>query len=72
MHGYAYIETVVGDWLTVSDYGGCEEGLKNPNVLHNLFLSASHWLHCCNLFTHSPGLPFLEHLTLEGGIDTPS
>jgi len=28
MHGY--LETVVGDWLTVSEYGGCEEGPKNP------------------------------------------
>ena len=40
---------------------------RTPLVLHNLFLSASHWLHCRNLFTHSPSLPFLECLTVEGG-----
>jgi len=25
-----YIEAVVGDFLTESDYGWCEEGPKNP------------------------------------------
>jgi len=27
---WIYIEAVIGDWLIVSDYGGCEEGPKNP------------------------------------------